>query len=172
MSRSTARRSAMTAAAIVALLAPAAAGTAAAAPHEYRIAPAHSEKCLDVLGGNTGDDADIVQWTCDGRTSQRFSATLASNDRWMFWSQGTEKCLTAVFAGEEGGDVVQRTCDGGPAQRWRVEGQADYGYRIVSAYTDLCLEVEHASWEDGAEVRQFRCHGQDNQRFSFDQVDA
>ncbi|MEU4770226.1 RICIN domain-containing protein [Actinosynnema sp. NPDC023794] len=125
--------------AFAALVASATTATAATDPYEYLIVPVHSEKCLDVLDADPGDAADIVQWTCDGRVSQRFSAAPA---------------------------------DGGPAQRWRVEGGAAHGYGIVSDDTGLCLEVEFASLEDGAEVRQYPCHGQANQRFSFDDVPA
>ncbi|MDQ2587929.1 hypothetical protein CKY47_28890 [Saccharothrix yanglingensis] len=67
-----------------------------------------------------------------------------------------------VPAGQEGGDVVQRACDGNPAQQWRIEGQAEYGYQLVSDHTGQCLEVEYASPDDGAEIRQYPCHGQDN----------
>ncbi|MCG8915178.1 RICIN domain-containing protein [Actinokineospora sp. PR83] len=168
MFRSTARGAAMTALAAAALSASAMTATAAPDPHGYLIVPVHSEKCLDVLGANPGDDADIIQSTCDGRVSQRFSATSAGNDTWLFSSRATGKCFQVAPAGHEGGDVVQRSCDGSPVQRWRVEGEAAHGHRIVSDFTGLCLEVAYASPEDGAEVRQYPCHGQANQRFSFD----
>lgn len=172
MSRSTARGAAMAVLATAALFASATTATAMTDPHEYLIVPVHSEKCVDVLDADPGDDADIVQWTCDGRVSQRFSAAPSDEDTWSFWSQGTGKCLQAAVAGEEGGDVVQRACDGNPAQRWRVEGQAEYGYQLVSGHTGQCLEVEYASHDDGAQIRQYPCHGQANQRFSFDGVPA
>ena len=172
MFRSTARGAVMTALAAAALSAPAMTATATTDPHEHLIVPVHSEKCLDVLGANPGDDADIVQSTCDGRVSQRFSPTAAGGDTWLISSQATGKCFQATPAGHEGGDVVQRSCDGSPVQRWRVEGEAAHGYRIVSGFTGLCLEVAYASPDDGAEVRQFPCHGQANQRFSFDGVPA
>lgn len=172
MPRSTARSAVTTAFAVGVLVASATSAVATTDSYEYLIVPVHSEKCLDVLDADPGDHADIVQWTCDGRVSQRFSAAPVNDGTWSFWSQATDKCLQAADAGQEGGDVVQRACDGGPDQRWRVEGEAAHGYGIVSDDTGLCLEVEYASSEDGAEVRQYPCHGQANQRFSFDGVPA
>ena len=172
MSRLTARHTALTALAVVALFPSVTAGAAMAEPHEYLIVPVHSQKCLDVLDADPGDDADIVQWTCDGRVSQRFSAAPSDDGTWLFWSQATGRCLQAAPATQEGGDVLQRTCDGGTVQRWRVEGEGAYGYQLVSDHTGQCLEVEYASHDDGAEVRQYPCHGQANQRFSFDGVPA
>ncbi|EWC61309.1 hypothetical protein UO65_3365 [Actinokineospora spheciospongiae] len=172
MFRSTARGAVMTALAAAALAAPAMTATATTDPGQHQIVPVHSGKCLDVLGANPGDDTNIVQSTCDGRVSQRFSAKSAGNDTWLILSEATLKCFQATPAGQEGGDVVQRTCDGSPVQRWRVEGEAAHGYQVVSGLTGLCLEVAYASPEDGAEVRQYPCHGQANQRFSFDGVPA
>lgn len=170
MSRSTARSAVTTAVAVAALVASATTAAAMTDPYEYLIVPVHSQKCLDVLGADPGDDADIVQWTCDGRVGQRFSSASVTDGTWSFWSQATGKCLQAADVDQQGGDVVQRGCDGSPAQRWRVEGEAAHGYGIVSDATGLCLEVEYASLDDGAEVRQYACHGQANQRFSFDGV--
>ncbi|WP_306749551.1 RICIN domain-containing protein [Saccharothrix yanglingensis] len=59
----------MTALVVAALVASATTATAMTEPHEYLIVPVHSQRCLDVLDANPGDDADIVQWTCDGRVS-------------------------------------------------------------------------------------------------------
>ncbi|MDQ2587930.1 hypothetical protein CKY47_28895 [Saccharothrix yanglingensis] len=69
MSSFTARGAAMTALVVAALVASATTATAMTEPHEYLIVPVHSQRCLDVLDANPGDDADIVQWTCDGRVS-------------------------------------------------------------------------------------------------------
>lgn len=168
MARPIPRRAVPAVLSAAALLVPVAVAEAEPDPYEYSIVAAHSEKCVDVLHGHADDEAEIVQWSCDGRLSQIFSAAPMGSDEWAFWSQGTDKCLDASIVAEGGGDVVQRACDGGPSQRWRVEGEAERGYRIVSAVTGLCMEVEYASAEDGAQIRQFSCHGQNNQLFSFD----
>jgi hypothetical protein len=55
-------------------------GETATTPTAYTLVNKHSGKCLDVAKAGTLDGADVIQWSCNG----------GSNQKWTFSDPGNE----------------------------------------------------------------------------------
>ncbi|MFF9425594.1 RICIN domain-containing protein [Streptomyces sp. NPDC014746] len=151
-------------------------------PGTYTIRVLHSDKCLDVQGSSHAQGALIVQNTCDGRPSQRFSISYASRPAGVFFVQ--------TFAGmcwrRTGGEgypntthipIGQYTCDRRDLEFFgftTTPGVGGEELRNVSAKGEerLCLHVRGASPADGADLITHLCNlptgtGQRNDTFVF-----
>ncbi|WP_214323494.1 ThuA domain-containing protein [Nonomuraea sediminis] len=83
-----------------------------------------SGKCLDVPGGSTTLETQLVQWTCHGTgdrdlINQRFYAAKAG-DVYQVTSAASGLCLDVKYVSQDdGAAVIQWTCVNAPNQQWR-----------------------------------------------------
>ncbi|MBL8519454.1 MAG: RICIN domain-containing protein [Betaproteobacteria bacterium] len=120
----------------------------------FRLVSVHSGKCLDVEKGSRDSGANILQWSCHGQ----------QNQQWTFERSG--------YAGAGGSQIGDRGFGrpgdapiGAPGLGQRPQGRTLYSGMIHSRATNKCADVSNASTDDGADVRQWSCHGKDNQLF-------
>jgi hypothetical protein len=115
-----------------------------------------SGKCLDVLGFNKKNGANVGMYKCTGGKNQRWkiykNGTIRSEMNW--------KCLDvngALQGGKNGQNVQLWDCHGGLNQRW-VYGPND---TIISAAPGgkgyWCLDVKERSKKDKANVHIWQC---------------
>jgi Ricin-type beta-trefoil lectin domain len=120
----------------------------------------HSDKCLDVAGASTADQAKVQQYECHE----------GGNQRWMLVphqeiiNQQSGKCLDVA-----GGSLADQTpvqqfhCHGGPDQHWRVTQRGE----IVNQNSGKCLDLPNGGTTDQIGLQQFGCHQGSNQRWLF-----
>jgi hypothetical protein len=82
------------------------------------------------------------------------------------------KCLDVVGASTaDGANVQQFRCHLGANQQWKIIPnlgptlEPDGTYLIINQNSGKCLDVVGASTADGANVQQYTCHRQANQRW-------
>jgi hypothetical protein len=142
-------------------------------PTAYNLAARHSGKMADVLNASTADGANVVQWTANGQTNQRWRFNDAGGGFVAVVSVNSGKCLD-VFGGPtataDGVRVVQWTCSGGTNQQWRIQDLGTGFVNLIARHSNKCLDVNGASTADGAQIQQWTCTGSTNQQWQRRQV--
>jgi hypothetical protein len=71
-----------------------------------------------VSGASTADNADIIQWACNGGTNQQWQ-WVAHGSYYLLKARHSGKCAdVSGSATGDGADVRQQTCTGGANQDW------------------------------------------------------
>ncbi|MCG5217986.1 RICIN domain-containing protein [Streptosporangium soli] len=132
--------------------------TAAAAPSAgvHTIVNAGSGLCADIPGGSSAASVQLVQQSCAGAASQRW--TLSSQGSgYKLASVHSGKCAGVVGASTSAGKAVQtEDCSGAASQTWRFEENGD-GYRLVNVNSGKCLNVKDGASSSGAGLQQNSC---------------
>jgi hypothetical protein len=92
----------------------------------FQLASANSGKCMGIIGGGTGQGAQVVQWDCYGRDhpDQYWAyvptgAYVGDNPVWEIVNLNTGMCLGVTGGSTSiGAPVVQWACNGHPDQNW------------------------------------------------------
>ncbi|MFE4668802.1 RICIN domain-containing protein [Streptomyces sp. NPDC056716] len=74
-----------------------------------RFASVHSGKCLDVKNGDTADETEIIQWTCDTGQHQQWRF-VAKGNGYQLVARHSGKCLNVKGGTGEGNPLIQYTC--------------------------------------------------------------
>ncbi|HKP64127.1 MAG TPA: DUF2079 domain-containing protein [Polyangiales bacterium] len=77
---------------------------------------AYGELCLDLLGGNTSDGAEIGVWTCLANENQKWSVSRSGEIRWAGGMAET-RCL-GVQEVRDGAQLTLQRCDGSASQKF------------------------------------------------------
>ncbi|GIH24237.1 hypothetical protein Aph01nite_25470 [Acrocarpospora phusangensis] len=157
--------------ALAAAVAVVAQGTASAAPSPgtYTLVNANSGQCLDVPGGNTADGVQLVQYTCNNGTPQRFGLT-AQGSGYRLTAAVSGRCLGVVDASTSAGKaVVQQSCTGATSQTWTLT-QVGSTYRVINVNSAKCLNVIDSSTALSARVQQNSCDSVTSKHWTFNLV--
>ena len=131
----------------------------------------HSRKCFDIAGGNTGNNANVQQYTCHAGDNQRWTlaATSQPNTVLLKSSQNLSKCLdVAGGSTQDGANIQMYECHGGPAQQFRFQETGTYSeFYLVNVHSGKCIDIAGGSVNNHANVQQFTCHGGGSQRFKW-----
>ncbi|MFJ5223580.1 family 43 glycosylhydrolase [Streptomyces sp. NPDC088400] len=133
------------------------AGESAATPTAYTLVNRNSGKCLEVEGGSGADGANVLQWTCDGGTHQRWRVDDLGNDTSRLVNVASGKVLdTADCSVADGADLRQWSWLNNICQAFRLVVTDQGGWvRIVGARSGKVADVADCSTADGADVRQW-----------------
>jgi GH43 family beta-xylosidase len=85
----------------------------------YTIAIPSNANCIDVYGVSTADNAQIIQWSCNGQNNQRFQLRPISGNTFNLAAVHSGKCIAAV--GSTAG-LVQLPCTTDAGRVWRLAG--------------------------------------------------
>jgi alpha-galactosidase len=142
-------------------------------PATYNLVARHSGKVADVFNASTSDGANVVQWTSNGQTNQRWRFTDAGGGFVNVVSVNSGKCLDVSGGPSATGDgvrVVQWACNGGTNQQWRIQDLGTGYVNLIARHSGKCLDVSGASTADGAQIQQWTCTGGTNQQWQRRQV--
>ncbi len=124
--------------------------------------------CLNVKNQDRGDNAVLIQWTCEG--GQNSSWALAPAGRYYrLTAQHSGKCLTVPFgASAPLVQMVQSTCQTNSDDQLFALAPDDSGdhYRLVAKRSGQCIDVEGGGQDPGARIVQYPCGTQVNQSFN------
>lgn len=143
----------------------------------YSLKGKHSQKCLTIQNGSTTDGDKLVQYTCSGLASQKFtfSATDAGGYHLIVKSSG--KCLDNPNFSPNNGTVQQQwSCNYSNAQRFQLTSPSmDYingplYFHVQNAASSLCLDVAGNSISNNGNIVQWSCSDVDHQDFELVQV--
>ncbi|MGW0825139.1 family 43 glycosylhydrolase [Streptomyces sp. NPDC002845] len=132
-------------------------GETAATPTAYTLVNRNSGKCLDVVGGNSADGTDVVQWTCNGGANQKWRIEDLANDTSRLVSVATGKALDVSNCDTaDGANIQQWSWLNNSCQRFRLVYTATGDYvRLVNANSGKVADVANCSAADGTDVRQW-----------------
>ena len=136
----------------------------------YQIVGMHSEKCIDVAGAKTDNNANIQLYTSHGKANQLWMF-VRTGQYYKIISKHSGKCLDlAGNSMENKANIQLYTCHGRDDQLWKLEPVGDY-FKIISKHSGKCLDVPGFSKEDGANIQQFSCNGGSNQLWKLEPVE-
>ncbi len=121
----------------------------------------HSRKCVSVPN-DTAADVQLTQWTCLGKTSQRYTWLRLSDDadRGLLRNVATGKCV-AVAGGSavSGAAIVQTACAATNRAQWFTTPTdrlvPETWYWLVNAGSGKAVAVPGASTANGAQLIQY-----------------
>lgn len=87
----------------------------------WNIVNQSSWKALDVPGGSTANNTQMVQWTPSRETNQRWWVDLQSDGSYRIWNQGSQLSLDSASASTNGSKLIQWGWSGGNQQRWLLQ---------------------------------------------------
>lgn len=138
----------------------------------YKLINRNSEKALGVSGDSTKEDAEVIQWSDNGKTSQQWKVT-DTGDGYVLLNVNANKALDVQKAStENGGDVLIWFDNGQANQRWYIRGTGDGYYTLENVNSGKMLDVEKESKADGGNVIQWAANGGANQQWKLVRVDA
>lgn len=138
---------------------------------EYEVVARHSGKCLDVPGSSTANGTNIIQFTCNHTTNQRWEISEGPSGYHYIIPKHSGKCLDV--AGSSTGDralVIQYNCNYTHNQQWVLTRKPNGFYRIVARHSRKALDIESSSSSNGARLVQFTSNNTTNQEFRLTQV--
>jgi hypothetical protein len=120
----------------------------------------HSNKCLDVPGGQTNSGLQLQQLTCNGSDNQKFQFQPVpnTNDTYQIVSFSSGKCLE-VYGGypSNGNYIVQSSCNTSSHQQFYLDGTEDGYYRLIAKHSYKCADIYGGYDYDGAKTIQWSC---------------
>ncbi|WP_180985840.1 RICIN domain-containing protein [Streptomyces sp. CB02959] len=161
----------VTAAATVAVLCPlmgvpqaaAASGASISQVESYRILT-FADKCLTVHNNSATDSTPIVQFTCEGLFSQRFTFVPVGDGRFEIRTFAN-KCLTVrEESTSDSARIDQFRCVDLFSQKFRILPLGD-GRVEIHTFVDKCFTVRGESTAESVRIDQFRCVDLFSQKF-------
>jgi hypothetical protein len=115
----------------------------------------NSGKCLDVEMASTTDGANVLQWTCNGQSNQRWRVEDVGGGNSRLVAVHSNKCLDVEMASTaDGANILQWTCNSQSNQTWRVESLGNGFSRLVAQHSGKVADVANCGTGDGVDVRQ------------------
>lgn len=128
-------------------------------PAAFELVMGHSDKCLDVAGGDSANGTNILQWGCYSQPWQRWQFVPA-NGGFLLKNLHTGKCLDLWgYSQENGANVFQWSCHGGDNQVLTWQGSS-----LKFKHSGQCLDIFGYSLDFGGNLVQWPCNGGANQR--------
>jgi CubicO group peptidase (beta-lactamase class C family) len=90
----------------------------------FMLQSVNSGHCINVSGGSTSDNANIIQWGCDGSSNELFSFSPTSGGYGHIISKNSGKCLD-VSGGSiySGANIIQNTCSSSQEQDFKLQAR-------------------------------------------------
>ena len=131
-------------------------GETAATPTAYNIVNRNSGKCLDVSGGSTADGGDVIQWTCNGGASQKWTFSDPGDESSKVTNVNSGKVLDVSNCGTtDGTNIQQWSWLNNKCQKWKLEYVTTDYVRIVNVNSGKVADVANCGTTDGTDVRQW-----------------
>lgn len=137
----------------------------------YKLINRNSQKALAVSGDSTKENANVIQWTDNGKTSQQWIVT-DEGDGYKLMNVNANKALDVDNSSTENGGNVLLWYDNGQAnQRWFIQSVGDGYYTLENVNSGKMLDVEKSSLNDGGNVLQWSDNKGANQQWKLIRTD-
>ena len=125
----------------------------------YLAKAVHSNKCADVDGASTANQANISQGSCSGQ-GHIWTITPTSDGAYTLKALHSGKCMEVASASTaNGANVQQNSCTGGANQKWRIEYVGGDAYKLIAVHSGQALKVWNGAVTDGANIAQWPYYG-------------
>jgi hypothetical protein len=125
----------------------------------YRLTARHSGKVADVSGGSMVDGGNVLQWSWNSGSNQKWEFRDAGGGYFYIVNQKSGKCLDVAGASTaDGANIHQWTCNGGTNQQWQWVATGSY-FQLKARHSGKCADVANSSTANGADIAQYSCGG-------------
>ena len=136
----------------------------------FKIVNRRSGKVLGVQDDSTSEGANVLQWTDNGKTSQRWVISKENNG-YKILNLNAYKSLDVDNGSlKDGGNVLLWSDHGSTNQRWDIQEISDGYVTIKNVNSGKMLDVEKESMVDGGNVLQWGNNGNYNQQWKLVKV--
>ncbi len=139
----------------------------------FKIAPAHTDKCIDVPQSSKQHGTAIIQWHCTGNPNQAWEFRYLADNKWNIVSKLNGLCLDVPRSSVQSGEaIIQWPCTGNPNQQFVLKPSFSPNiFQIWAVHSKKCLDIANNSQQAGAQLIQWDCKNErdpnsSNQRFS------
>ena len=136
----------------------------------FKIVNRLSGKVLGVQSDSTAEGANVVQWTDNGKNSQKWVISQEI-DGYKILNLNAYKSLDVDNSSlSDGANVLLWSDHDSANQRWFIQETSDGYVTIQNSNSGKMLDVEKESMEDGGNVLQWASNGQNNQQWKLVKV--
>ena len=142
------------------------AGNGTGGSSTVRLVNGASAKCIDVVGGSTANNAEIIQYTCGSAANQQWRLTDAGNGYVNIVAAHSGKCLDVTAPPRP---TVRRSSSTPAAAAPTSSGRCARSAAPSSSWRATrgkCLDVPSASTANGTRLKQYTCNSGTNQLWS------
>lgn len=118
----------------------------------YKLVNRKSGKVLDVPGGNTANNVQLIQYADAGNNNQAFRIVANSDGYYSIINRGTNKALDNAGSTTDNSRVVQWDLTYSDNQKWRLIDTGDGYYRLQVKSSQKYLDVSGASNDNNAGI--------------------
>ncbi|HEX3028382.1 MAG TPA: RICIN domain-containing protein [Clostridia bacterium] len=118
----------------------------------YKIINRKSGKAVDVPGGNSANNTQLVQWDDNGNNNQQYRLVADSNGYYNIINRGTNKALDNAGATGEGSAVVEWDQSSSDNQKWKIIDTGDGYCKLQVKSSQKYMDVLNASNDNNAGI--------------------
>ena len=135
----------------------------------YKLINRNSGKALDIAWGSQDNGANILQYSYNGYSNQKWYLEPTGDGYYVIKSVATGKVVdVSGRSTKNGGDVIQWQSNGGWNQQWKIESVGDGYYKLINRNSGKALDTMGASTADNADVIQWDYSGGWNQQWKIE----
>lgn len=132
----------------------------------YTISSIVSNKLVEVTGGSTANGANVVQWSDNGGTHQRWAINNEGSGYVSIINVKSNKAMEVYnFSTSDGANVAQWEYWGGDPQLWSVTDHGNGVVSFINKHSGKALDLYNFDTANGANIAQWGYWGGDAQRW-------
>ena len=118
----------------------------------YKIVNRNSGKAVDVPGGNSANNTQLVQWDDVGNNNQQYKLVADADGYYTIINRGTNKALDNAGATTDNSAVVEWDVTSSNNQKWKLIDTGDGYYKLQVKSSQKYLDVSGASVASNAGI--------------------
>jgi len=118
----------------------------------YKLVNRNSGKALDIPGGNTANNTQLVQWNDVGNNNQQYKFTSDSDGYYTIINRGTNKALDNAGKTADNSPVVEWDLSSSNNQKWKLIDTGDGYYKLQVKSTLKYMDVSGSSINNDAGI--------------------
>ncbi len=136
---------------------------------QYKLINRNSGKALDIAWGSQDNGANVLQYTYNGYSNQKWYLEPTGDGYYYIKSVATGKVVdVSGKSTSNGGDVIQWQKNNGWNQQWKIESVGDGYYKLINRNSGLALDVSGRTTADNGDVIQWSYGGGWNQQWKIE----
>ncbi|KNY27839.1 RICIN domain-containing protein [Pseudobacteroides cellulosolvens] len=118
----------------------------------YKLINRNSGKALDVPGGNSANNTQLVQWDDNGNNNQQYRIITNSDGYYSIINRGTNKALDNAGASVDNSPVVEWDQSNSDNQKWKLIDTGEGYYKLQIKSSQKYMDVSGASRNNNAGI--------------------
>jgi hypothetical protein len=134
----------------------------------YNVINRYSNKVLDVAAPYTTNGTQLIQWSYNGFSGQKWDITYLGNGQYKVANVASGRVMdVSGRSTANGANLILWDSTGGDNQKWTITPLGDGLFQMTAVHSGKVADVEGPSTADGAIVHQWSYVGVLNQKWFF-----